>query len=1068
MNRVFSQQITIIRTSGTRLDRLRTAGLRAFGMLALLLMTGQALANDLIMQGPGFDFTNQDGTAPVQFFDNGQSAQVTVTAEEASNTYTQQWRRQRAELRTAGGCTAVDEVVYTGNNNNNYTRTVSETITIADGATERCEISMRVSHETRTCRETEWDRINGQWVSVCDRWWGWQTVSYSATATWKINRAIIWTSEPSGSYYAETVVAVAGDAWTVGTGAVNTGAATLSSLDPSVCTLSGGTVTHIAAGTCTIRAEVPETADLSAASDEISWQVEAKKDQSISHTAPAEAFVRDDFSVTASATSGLNVVLTTSSSCSVRSQSGTTFILRGYSEGVCEITFQQPGSAEFNAAPPVTASVILKKRDQSITVTAPASSSHQGAEPFTAAATASSGLRVSIATSGSCTGSGLSPVSIVPVALGDCIIDYTRAASSAYNAAVPEQRIVVISKGTQTITVTQGAPAEAGFAEVITVKAKASSKLPVSITVDGDCSLISGGQDQADIRMDALGSCQIAYNQPGNVLSDPAPEVLEKFAIVPAAQAITVTTSAPASIENFSSFNVAASASSGLPVSIEATGDCSGSGTGSIVVQADQAGSCSIRYSQAGSTEYLPASDIIENVTVTLYSQQITVTQAAPSPVFVGDVVSVAASASSGLPVSIAVAGACTMTAGGTDTASVTMVFEGACTITFSQSGDATHEAADNVIAAVAVVRKAQTIDVVVAAPTSGNLGDIFSVSATSDSGLPVQITVSNVCQIQDGGENTAEIMLIADTGTCRIYFNQPGDVHYYPAAIKQNDVMIATVATADTVGDYWITKRLFTAKTAANASPQPITSAPMVARDGSIRAPQPNLMVVFGTGKYLEESDLRDMDMQSIYGVHDRGVYDLNRYTPVDANRTMLEPRVFTEQLLTVGDESIRNRQVNGNAVDLSIQFGWYADLASDINEDGQLSSAEQKGERSVFRPFLANQLFVFNSVIPVVGSCTGATQGWTMLVDWTSGLAPGFATYDANLDGQIDSEDIGYVGYFNETAGSELGRGGDNIYDSSGDEARRQEVSFGVGDQSYRLGWEEKKLYGIKPEDE
>ena len=1031
----------------------------AAGLAVLMLLAGQSAAGDLIMQGPGFNFVNEDGTAPVQFFDNGQSATITVTAERTDDEWGQRWRRQRAELKTSGGCTAIDEIAYTGNNNNNLTRSISESVTIHDGATERCVIEMTVSHQTITCRNFRRGR--------CRSWnWPWQVESYSATAVWKVNREIVWTDQPSGSeYYVGTVVSVAAEAHTVGAGAVSTGNATLTSLNTAVCSLSGTNVTHIAPGTCTIRAQVPETGDLSAASDDISWQVLAKEDQTISHSAPAEAFVGDDFTVTASADSGLNVVFSTSGNCSVLDQDGGSATITGNNAGSCEVFYDQAGNYRYNPAPQQSDTVVLKKRDQALIVSAPASSSHQGAAPFNAAASASSGLPVSISTSGSCSGSGNNSISVTPTALGDCTIDYVQGGNNAYNTAPSEQRVVTISKGSQTITVTQGAPSQAGYNELVTVAAEASSALDVAITVNGDCSIVSGGQNQADIRMTALGSCEIAYNQPGNVLSDPAPEVLETVNIVPAAQTINVTTSAPASIENFASFNVAATASSGLPVDIEATGDCSGSGTGSITVQADNAGSCTVTYSQPGNSNYLPASDETENVTVTLYNQTITVTQSAPSPSFVGDTVDVAATASSGLPVSIAVSGGCDIDAGGTDSATIELVSEGSCTVTFSQGGDASYEPADDVEQGIAVVRTAQQITVVVAAPTTGNLGDVFSVSATADSGLPVQITVSNACQLQSGGEDVAEIMLVADTGTCRVYFNQPGNNVYYPAATKQNDLAIATVATADTVGDYWTTQRLFTAKTSAAADPQPITSAPMVARDGSVRAPQPNLMVVFGTGQYLEETDLGDMSMQSIYGVHDRGVYDLNRYTLVDGGRTMLEPRIFTEDEFTVAGETMINRQVNGDDVDLSVQFGWYAELASDINEDGQISSGEQEGERSVFRPFLANQLFVFNSVIPVVGSCTGATQGWTMLMDWTTGKAPGFATYDANLDGSIDSADIGYAGYFNETAGSELGRGGDNIYDSSGNEARRQEVNFGVGDQSYRLGWEEKQPYGLRP---
>lgn len=83
-------------------------------------------------------------------------------------------------------------------------------------------------------------------------------------------------------------------------------------------------------------------------------------------------------------------------------------------------------------------------------------------------------------------------------------------------------------------------------------------------------------------------------------------------------------------------------------------------------------------------------------------------------------------------------------------------------------------------------------------------------------------------------------------------------------------------------------------------------------------------------------------------------------------------------------------------------------------------------------------------------------------MLIDWATGLPSSFPTYDVNGDG-IGDNDLGYVGYFNETAGSELGRGGDSIFDTSGSEARRRTVTFGVGEDGVRIGWEEKLPYGV-----
>jgi type IV pilus assembly protein PilY1 len=263
-----------------------------------------------------------------------------------------------------------------------------------------------------------------------------------------------------------------------------------------------------------------------------------------------------------------------------------------------------------------------------------------------------------------------------------------------------------------------------------------------------------------------------------------------------------------------------------------------------------------------------------------------------------------------------------------------------------------------------------------------------------------------------------------------------------------------------------WVAKKLFT--TGAAGAPEPITTAPMVSRDtGYGRAlpkVDPDLMIMFATGKYLAVTDLTDKSLQTVYGVHDRGVFNLNRYGIIPSTSyTNLEPRIFKEELLGLGAEKALNRTILGNPVN-SAQFGWYVPLASDSNNDNQISGTEVKGERLAFRPFLAGDLLVFNTIIPVVGSCSGATQGWTMALDWTGGMAFKEPTYDANLSTTIEITDQGYVGMFNEAAGSELGRGGNNIFDTVNNVARSLSFNFGSASLSVQLGWEEKMPFGVK----
>ncbi len=84
------------------------------------------------------------------------------------------------------------------------------------------------------------------------------------------------------------------------------------------------------------------------------------------------------------------------------------------------------------------------------------------------------------------------------------------------------------------------------------------------------------------------------------------------------AQTISVTTNAPASAAYGSSFNVAATASSSLPVSITTSGGCSGSGAGAAAVtMTSSTVSCVIHYNQSGDVNFSPAPEVTETTSAT-------------------------------------------------------------------------------------------------------------------------------------------------------------------------------------------------------------------------------------------------------------------------------------------------------------------------------------------------------------------------------------------------------------------------------------------------------------------
>ena len=124
--------------------------------------------------------------------------------------------------------------------------------------------------------------------------------------------------------------------------------------------------------------------------------------------------------------------------------------------------------------------------------------------------------------------------------------------------------------------------------------ASASSGLPVSYVASGSCTM-SGG----NVSLLAAGSCTVTASQAGNATYDPALDVSRSFTIAKASQ--TSAFDQPASPQVYdSSFAVTASASSGLGVSIVASGVCTYNGMTGLVTMTSGTGTCTLTASQAG------------------------------------------------------------------------------------------------------------------------------------------------------------------------------------------------------------------------------------------------------------------------------------------------------------------------------------------------------------------------------------------------------------------------------------------------------------------------------------
>jgi hypothetical protein len=378
------------------------------------------------------------------------------------------------------------------------------------------------------------------------------------------------------------------------------------------CTVVGNSVHTTGTGTCTIRASQGGDANYNAAPDvERSFAI-GKAAQTITFSPLGDKTFGDaDFLLLATASSGLEVTFATASGpCTVL---GISVHVTG--AGSCTIRASQAGNANYNIAPDVEQSFTIAKANQTIAFGALVGKTFGDAD-FLVSATASSTLGVTFSVaSGSCTISGSS---VHIAGAGNCTVRASQAGNADYNAAPDVDRPFTIAKANQTVIVTTLAPVSAIYSTTFnTVATGGGSANAVAITTSGVCMVTSGGSGSATVQMSSgTGSCGVYYNQAGNANYNAAAQVVSATAAAKASQAITVTTSAPATAPFGSTFTVAATGGgSGNAVTFTtAAGDgCSNAGSTFTITSGINA--CQVIYNQAGNANYNPALQVAQIVT---------------------------------------------------------------------------------------------------------------------------------------------------------------------------------------------------------------------------------------------------------------------------------------------------------------------------------------------------------------------------------------------------------------------------------------------------------------------
>jgi MBG domain/Calx-beta domain len=518
------------------------------------------------------------------------------------------------------------------------------------------------------------------------------------------------------------------------------------------CTVTGAQVHVNGAGLCTITASQDGDANVNAAAPVARTFSIGKSDQQITFEVLADKKFGDaDFGLIAAASSNLAVSLAAAGNCTLN---GSQVHLTG--AGICTITASQDGDANITAAVPVARTFSIGKADQQITFDGLADRKF-GDPNFAVGATASSSLTVSLAATGNCTLAG-SQVHLTSA--GQCTITASQDGDANVNAAVPVARTFAIGKTDQQITFDALANKTIGDAD-LGITATSSANLVVSFAATGNCTL-NGNQ----IHLTGAGQCTVTASQDGDANTNAATPVARTFSIAKLDQQITFDVLADKKFGD-ADFNVTATASSNLAVSLAAAGNCTLNGS---QIHLTGAGQCTVTASQDGDANTNAAAPVVRVFSIAKSDQQITFETLADKKFGDADF-NVTVSASSNLAVSLAAAGNCTLAGN-----QVHLTGAGQCTITASQDGDANTNAAAPVARAFSIGKSDQQITF--AALADKKFGDAdFALTATTASNLPVSFATTGNCTL-----NGSQIHLTG-AGQCTITASQDGDADTNAAA---------------------------------------------------------------------------------------------------------------------------------------------------------------------------------------------------------------------------------------------------------------------------------------------
>jgi type IV pilus assembly protein PilY1 len=260
------------------------------------------------------------------------------------------------------------------------------------------------------------------------------------------------------------------------------------------------------------------------------------------------------------------------------------------------------------------------------------------------------------------------------------------------------------------------------------------------------------------------------------------------------------------------------------------------------------------------------------------------------------------------------------------------------------------------------------------------------------------------VLYVLDAETGALRAKLDTQTGTAA----NPNGISGSIAVDTNGDGVADVVYAGDLAGNMWKFNLSSSSPSTWNVA---FSGTPLFSTGGQAITTKPDVtrfthggyLVVFGTGRYIDPSDIATTGAQTFYGIRDKGVAvsglsTLVRQsivsTAVGADNNTYRVSTHAVGPATLDAPLSGDNTVAASTYDLS-KNGWYLTLPT-------------SGERMVTDPTIRAGRVIFNTLIPNTDPCGFGGNGWVMEVDVMTGNRYNTPTFDTNGDEQISLADL------------------------------------------------------------